>query len=869
MSVNVAPKNHANATLVVATPQELIALRLKLHENGYHPVPVVGARVQTNSAGKRPTMSGWQTKCLNATPQQITAWSWSQSDCTNTGLLCGKIVGIDIDVLDGELSVKLVALALEFLGPTPLSRIGRAPKTLLLYQVATPFKKKQTPELMFGDDAKPTKVEILADGQQFVAFGIHPDTNAPYSWPELSPLDVLAADVPLISEEQLQKFVVAAEEVLRNAGGQTKADIKDQEQKGNAAAGLRKDERPTREKIADALDHIVNDLPYDDWIKIGFALYDGLGATGEDLWNAFSAGYKGNDPRTVATKWTSFGSGRSVKVATLFWYAKQNGWWWKDGGTNDATTTPGEPTKARPEIKVVGGNLHHIVTEGEQALIAANLGLYQRGSMMVRPTLMHVDIADHKTTMAMRLAAVRLHLLVEIMTKSATWLRFDIRKNDFVAIDCPEKIANTLLAREQWGLPILAGIVNCPVLRPDGSVLQTPGHDVATGLVFDPQGTQFNSVPENPSKEDARLALDVLKDLVKTFPFVSQADESVALSAILTAIHRRSLPTAPLHGFTAPGAGSGKSKLVDIASLIVDGREAAVMSLGRSEEESEKRLGAALLAGDAIISIDNIDSARSFGGELFCQALTQKMLKIRILGLSKLEVVPTNAFICANGNNLTLEGDMTRRAIMCTIDSGEERPELRVFKTDPLAMVRADRDKYVMAALTVLRAYYVAGKPAQPVIPLGSFEEWSAVIRGALLWLGEADPCATMEKVRRKDPKLGAMITVITQWLEVIGQDSVTAKALIECAVEKVNDGSIAPWKQEFTNPEFRDALLIVAGEGGAINSLKLGKWLAANQDRFVEGHKIVQRGTRSGSNLWKLEPKGFESSDQSEASRF
>jgi len=388
---------------------------------------------------------------------------------------------------------------------------------------------------------------------------------------------------------------------------------------------------------------------------------------------------------------------------------------------------------------------------------------------------------------------------------------------------------------------------------------------VGTGLLFDPQGVTFDKVPESPSKDDALRALGVLKDLIKTFPFVTDADRSVALSAILTALHRRSLPTAPLHGFSAPGAGSGKSKLVDIASLIVDGRQAAVMSLGRSEEEAEKRLGAALLAGDAIVSIDNVDPERSFGGEMFCQALTQTMLKIRILGLSKIAEVPTNAAIFANGNNLTMVGDMTRRAIMCNIDSGEERPELRKFDRDPLAMVHADRNKYVIAALTVLKAFYVAGKPTQmtpggePITPLGSFEEWSNLIRGVLIWLGEADPCDTMEKIRKKDPKLGATIAVISQWVEVIGpKQRVTTKDLIDHATEKVNDGNYSPYpkQQEFAHPEFRDALLIVAGDGGAINSLKLGKWLAANQDRFVLGYKIVQEGERSGSKLWRLEAK-------------
>jgi hypothetical protein len=154
---------------------------------------------------------------------------------------------------------------------------------------------------------------------------------------------------------------------------------------------------------------------------------------------------------------------------------------------------------------------------------------------------------------------------------------------------------------------------------------------------------KFSPVPARPNKEDARRALAVLKDLISTLPFVTDADRSVALSGILTAIHRRSLPTAPAHCLTAPVAGSGKFMAVDISSEIVDGRRAAVMSLGRTDEEAEKRLGSALIAGDSIISIDNID--RPFGGELFCQALTQTMLKIRILGYSKIVEVPSNALL--------------------------------------------------------------------------------------------------------------------------------------------------------------------------------------------------------------------------------
>jgi putative DNA primase/helicase len=587
-----------------------------------------------------------------------------------------------------------VAQALELLGPTPLCRIGRAPKILLLYRVEIPHDKLSTPDLLFGDGIK-AKVEILAQGQQFVAFGIHPDTRAPYRWPEKSPREIPVSDIPLVSLELLRQFVSDSEQVLRAEGGRTDAEIKGKtpkvqsdkredekrEKTGKIAGAFRVGEKQSREKITDALDHIPNDLSYDDWIAIGYALYHGLGDGGRDLWENFSAKYPGHDPEVTAEKWPSFANGRSITVATLFYFASANGW--RAGGT-----AAGAPPN-RPIIRITGGELPSIVTEAEQALIAGDMGIFQRGSLIVRPAHSRVEIADGKTTSAIRLAPIRAHLLVELMTLAAAWERFV--KTDWVPIDCPQRVADTYLARDgAWSVPVLAGIVNCPVLRPDGSILDTAGYDGATGLLYDPQGMKFSPVPEKPDKEDALRALSVLKDLLSTFPFVTDADRSVALSGILTAIHRRSLPTAPAHCLTAPVAGSGKSMIVDIASEIADGRRAAVMSLGRTDEEAEKRLGSALIAGDSIISIDNID--RPFGGELFCQALTQRMLKIRILGYSKIVEVPSNAALFANGNNLTLVGDMTRRAIMCTMDPGVERPETRKFTRDPLAMVRADRD---------------------------------------------------------------------------------------------------------------------------------------------------------------------------------
>lgn len=832
---------------------ELNDLRVALRRNGYRPVPVAGAHIAMKSAGKRPLMKAWETVCASADEEEIARWARAQRNCTNTGLLCGDIVGIDIDVPVQELAANVEAAAREILGDTPLKRIGRAPKLLLVFRPDEPFDKLQTPELVLPDGTV-TRVEVLATGQQFVGFGIHPDTKAEYQWPLKSPLEVGAQDLPVISREQCKALLTQAESLLRQAGAHSQVEHKQGERLGRKLAGLGARQAPSREVVLEALAHVGNDdLSYDEWIRVGFALYHGLGDAGRDAWEEWSAQSSKNDPAVTADKWPSFAQARNITVGTLFWLAARNGW--RQRRQRDAV--PANPNvdadqelkpSGRPTIRIKAGRLPKVVDLAEQALMDAGLQLYQRGSMIVRPSMTKVLIADGRRTPAQRLVHVKSHHIAEAMTRAAHWERFDGRLEAWVSTDCTLRIADTYLAREgMWNLPVLTGIINCPTLRPDGSILEQPGYDEATGLLFDPQGACFPFMTPEPDRDEALAALSYLRTLIDTFPFISAADRAVALSGILTTAIRRSIPTAPLHAFNAPVAGSGKSLLVDIASVVVAGRPAAVIAQGKTEEEMEKRLGAALIAGDALVSIDNCESA--LGGELLCQALTQPTLKIRVLGKSLNAEVPSNAAMFATGNNLTLAGDMTRRAIRCSLDPGVERPELREFDRDPIATVQAARGDYAIAALTVLRAYHVAGRPQQAT-PLGSFVDWSRWVRDALIWLGEADPCATMEEVRGADPKLEALTMVIEQWQAVLGQRRVSVKEVIEAAVEQAPSLFGRP---EFRHPDFREALLVVAGDGGAINSRRLGKWLSANQNRIIDGMKIMADGVLTGIARWRL----------------
>jgi hypothetical protein len=491
-----------------------------------------------------------------------------------------------------------------------------------------------------------------------------------------------------------------------------------------------------------------------------------------------------------------------------------------------------------PQIFVRAGELPRVVDEAEDALLLLGRETYQRGGLIVRPVQLELQPIDRYKP-GWQLTQVVQAYLVEALCCAAQFFKYDARAKGYVVTDAPEIVAESYLARRgRWRLPVLARIVNTPFLRVDGSICEQPGYDAHSHLLFKPDSELFPPIPQQPSKADAAAALAVLQELIATFPFVKPADRSVALSAILTTLDRHAMANAPLHAFTSPAAGTGKSLLVDVAAILATGRRMPVISPGQTEEELEKRLGAALLAGDVAISLDNCE--HPLESVFLCQALTQEKLNIRLLGQSKNVESPVNATIFATGNNLTVVGDLTRRTLMCALDAHCENPERRRFNVDVIELARAKRASLVAAALTVLRAWHVAGETIE-LTPLGGFEEWSYRIRAPLLWLDQADPCNTTFKVQTDDPRLLALSIVIAQWRQHIGVGvERTVQQIINCA----------------TN-DFHVALLNVAQgrSGSTVSNERLGRWLKKNEGQVVGGLTLKCTGRVDGYPTWSIGP--------------
>jgi hypothetical protein len=515
---------------------------------------------------------------------------------------------------------------------------------------------------------------------------------------------------------------------------------------------------------------------------------------------------------------------------------------------NDWVEHGGEEEDTRPRILLRGGQIHHIVDEAQAALSKSGEQIYQRGDHMCHPVKAEMKAPDGQTTEQWKLHIVEPAYLTEKLTKVASFQRFDKKQKQFVQIDAPPKVATHMLARKGgWGLPLILGITNTPFLRRDGSLCETPGFDAASGLLYQPS-EEFPPIPKNPTKKDAREALDYISNHVKHFPFVTDADRSVFHSGLLTTLDRRPMLNAPLHGFSAPTAGTGKTLLVEIISIIATGKTVPMVAQATKVEEFEKELGTMLIGGVALMVVDNctmpIDSNR------LNAMLTAETIRVRVLGLSRDVETPTNVSLFATGNDLKMIGDLTRRALRSDLNADCERPELRKFEGNLKEDTKRLRPKLVAACLTILRAWHlVRSKHPVEVTPIGSFEDWSSRVREPLVWLGMEDPCKTMAKLRAEDPKRQRLVMMIEQWKAHFKFNAeYSARELIDVLDQRHSDKVVAKYR------DFCDLIAAIAmNKNGEMSPEKLGHWLKAHAGRPVNGAVIEGPRLLHGRQLWTL----------------
>jgi len=411
----------------------------------------------------------------------------------------------------------------------------------------------------------------------------------------------------------------------------------------------------------------------------------------------------------------------------------------------------------RPRI-VVGTDLHRVVDEASYAL-TFDPDMYQRGGRLARVVRV-VETDRYMVEGTPKIVDVPAATLTERLSRFAQF----VAVTDDGAVAClpPQSTVLALAARGQWEdvRPIRA-VSETPILRADLSACTDVGYDPETACIYAPS-CEFPPVPDAPTQGDAMRALAALCEPFKDFPYAREADRYVPVAAILTILARDAIRgSVPAFVFDASTRGSGKSLQTDVISIIATGRHAARKSFPADDVELEKVLGAYAMAGSRVITFDNV-TGRFGGGPLDAVITSVESVELRILGRSEVAHVAWGATILASGNNVEVHSDTVRRVLVCRIEPAVERPEDRVDFVHPdlRAWVLAERPRLVVAALTVLRAWHCAGRPAGK--RLGSFEAWSDLVPGAIVHAGGADPMLTRIADDRDDAELAALRMLLT-----------------------------------------------------------------------------------------------------------
>ena len=240
---------------------------------------------------------------------------------------------------------------------------------------------------------------------------------------------------------------------------------------------------------------------------------------------------------------------------------------------------------------------------------------------------------------------------------------------------------------------------------------------------------------------DPREAVELLAEVVCDFPFANEKHLAAWIAHPVTLVARYAFGgRAPLFFVDGNRSGAGKGMLLDADTMIYESRPATRYSYPTDQEELRKVITTIVMSGVAYHIIDNIKG--KFGGGVIEKALTDARWSDRLLGVNRDIDLPINHITLATGNNCQLTSDMVRRTLYCRLESPLEDPSRRNDFKHKLLLdyVRENRRRLIMAALSIPAQYVKAGQPDQGLPAWGGFQEWSDLVRNALVWAGLPDP---------------------------------------------------------------------------------------------------------------------------------
>jgi hypothetical protein len=518
-----------------------------------------------------------------------------------------------------------------------------------------------------------------------------------------------------------------------------------------------------------------------------------------------------------------------------------------DSGWSSGTSQP-LALRGSEGIVTNPGNLQEMTESAERVLHSMGLKYFERNGELVH-TVYGRDVAAEKGFRrdedSVVIARASHQTIVLDLDRRATFVT--VSKGEEKTCQVPKTLPGFITNRvatapREVPFQTLDVVTGSPVLLPSGQVSQNP---FAEGVLFvSGNRHRFPPAPESPTKADGHAAMAQFWEVFKGFPFVDPGEQndpaktasySVALAGALSLVARPYLGirAVPIFVTSASTARSGKTKIVEAVSGAMLGYKPTAVHF-TDEEELGKHLQPIMRAGDRAVLLDNVE--RTLQSSKLCILITGGVLRDRVLGLSEDVVLKNYAVLFATGNNIVVGGDLAVRALRCDIDANTERPESRRFDFDPVARAIDRHPQLVVAAVTALRAYLLAGAPWVPGrAKWGGFEAWDLLVSGCLVWLGFADPVKARARIIDADPIRSANVDILDAWFE------------------RYKDGPVTLAEIRRDESDVTDALM----KDGRWDGMHASWLLRRLEGKICEGYRLVRLEGRSRFRVVKADLLG------------
>ncbi|MFC3982468.1 hypothetical protein [Streptosporangium jomthongense] len=408
----------------------------------------------------------------------------------------------------------------------------------------------------------------------------------------------------------------------------------------------------------------------------------------------------------------------------------------------------------------------------------------------------------------------------------------------------PREILSSVLAGKTWPhLPPLRGVIGAPILRRDGTLLQKPGYDPATGLYLASK-VALPPVPDRPTAQQVREARAfLLNRFLRDFPWASPADRANYLALLATPILRhftRSLTPFAMIDATMPA--SGKSILTGGPGMLYGQR---IMPWADAEEELRKSITAVLAEQVGVVIWDNLPEGTVIDSATLALLVTAGVWSDRQLGASRNVAVVNDRLWMATGNNLQVGGDMASRTVRVHLDPNMPRPDQRDQSTfgiphlDQWITVPGNQMTVLWHLLILVLDWTGQGAPRSAGMAMRQFTPWTQALGGFLAHHGVEGFLANASQVRDIDEDESRWGAFLACWHRLHGQQPMAAAELRH---------SGEPDRVGFEEVDRWDGMFITTPSGRLPNAMSLGRLLTGQVGRW-RGEYVIRSGKHERGN--------------------